>query len=128
MATQPALQCWFMAAERADFVVQCTYNESVMSDKVQKRSRAIPNRSKRINIRASVQQEELILKGAEQRKETLTEFIVEGACAEAEETLADQQVFLLSEERWAAFVAALYRPPRPRPRLQRLFAEPSILE
>ena len=99
-----------------------------MPSRAKKQSRVIPNRSRRINIRASAQEEELIRKGAERRKQTVTDFIVASACAEAEETLADQRVFLLSEERWAAFISALDRPPRPRPGLQRLLTEPSILE
>ncbi len=99
-----------------------------MPRRAQKHSRIAPSRSRRINIRVSAEEEELILRGAERRKQTVTEFIVESACAEAEETLADERQFVLSERRWAAFMAALDRPPRPRPRLQRLLAERSILE
>jgi uncharacterized protein (DUF1778 family) len=99
-----------------------------MPSRAKEHSRVVPNRSRRINIRASEQEEELIRRGAERRKQTVTEFVLASACAEAEETLADQQLFLLSEERWKAFVAALDRPPRSRPRLQRLLAEPSVLE
>jgi uncharacterized protein (DUF1778 family) len=34
----------------------------------------------------------------------------------------------LNAEQWNAFVAALDHPVQPRPRLQRLFAETSVLE
>lgn len=67
-------------------------------------------------------------RAAQELGENLTDFIIRSACAEAELTLADQRRFLLNADQWNAFVAALDRPPQPRPRLHRLFAEPSILE
>lgn len=85
-------------------------------------------RSKRINIRASSQEEELMRRGATQRGKTLTEFIVESACTEAEEILADRSVFLLPSDRWKAFVKALDRPPQVRPKLRKLFAESTVLD
>jgi uncharacterized protein (DUF1778 family) len=80
-------------------------------------------RSGRINLRTSAQQESLIRRGAEQRGETLTEFIVRSACTEAEHALADQKLFILSNTQWRAFTSALDRPPRPKPRLAKLFRE-----
>jgi uncharacterized protein (DUF1778 family) len=81
-----------------------------------------------LNLRASAQQEELMRQGARERGESLTDFIIRSACAEAEQTLADQRRFSLNAEQWNAFVAALDRPARPKPRLRRLFAETSVLE
>ncbi|HWB82801.1 MAG TPA: DUF1778 domain-containing protein [Bryobacteraceae bacterium] len=54
--------------------------------------------------------------------------IIGSVCAEAEMTIADQRRFSLSAGQWKAFVAALDRPVRAKPRLRGLFAEPSILE
>jgi uncharacterized protein (DUF1778 family) len=85
-------------------------------------------RSRRLNLRASAQQEELMRRGARERGESLTDFIIRSACAEAEQALADQRHFSLDAEQWKAFVAALDRPAQPRPRLRRLFAEPSVIE
>jgi uncharacterized protein (DUF1778 family) len=85
-------------------------------------------KSKRINLRASDQQESLLRRGAAERGQTLTDFIVESACREAEETLADQRVFVLPEERWSALMKALDRPAEVHPRMQRLFEEPSAVE
>jgi len=85
-------------------------------------------RTRRLNLRTSPQQEELLRRGAQERGESLTEFIIRCACAEAEQTLADQRHFSLNAEQWNAFVTALDRPVQPRPRLQRLFAEPSVLD
>jgi uncharacterized protein (DUF1778 family) len=46
----------------------------------------------------------------------------------AAETLADRREFRLSAQRYDVFVAALEAAPKSRPRLERLFAEPSVLE
>lgn len=67
-------------------------------------------------------------RGARQNGESLTEFILRSACAEAEQTLADQRHFALTAPQWEAFVAALDRPPQPKPRLRRLFGEPGVLD
>jgi len=66
--------------------------------------------------------------GAQERGESLTDFIVRSACAEAEQMLAEQRRFSLTADQWNAFVAVLDRPAQPKPRLRRLFTEPSVLE
>ena len=85
-------------------------------------------RSRRLNLRTSVQQEELMRRGAQERGESLTDFILRSACAEAEQTIADQRRFSLDADQWNAFVAALDRPAQAKPRLRQLFSEPSVLE
>jgi uncharacterized protein (DUF1778 family) len=67
-------------------------------------------------------------RGAQERGESLTDFIIRSACAEAEQTIADQRRFSLDAEQWNAFVAALDRPVQTKPRLRRLFSELSVLE
>jgi len=67
-------------------------------------------------------------RAAIERGQSLTEFILRSACTEAELALADQRRFVLDDKQWKAFTAALDRPAQPKPRLRRLFAEPSILE
>ena len=84
--------------------------------------------SRRLNLRTAVQQEDLMRRAAGERGESLSSFIIHSACAEAELTLADQRRFALDADQWKAFVAALDRPAQPKPRLRRLFAEPSLLE
>ena len=87
-------------------------------------------RSRRINLRASHSQETLIRAGAKARGVNVTEFILESACTRAEQAIADQTTFTLSPSRWKAFVAALDRPPlpKPKPRLKKLFSEKTALE
>jgi uncharacterized protein (DUF1778 family) len=63
-----------------------------------------------------------------ERGESLTDFVIKSACAEAEQALADQRRFVLNAEQWDAFVAALDRPIQSKPRLQRLSRELSVLE
>ncbi len=67
-------------------------------------------------------------RGAQERGESLTDFVIRSACAEAEQALADQRRFVLDTAQWSAFVAALDCPVQAKPRLRRLFAEPSVLE
>lgn len=112
------------ASNAVGCAVQCTYR---MMKRAAMASKADP-RTKRINVRASAKQENLMRRGAAERGLTLTEFIVETACREAEETLADQRVFVLPHDRWVAFMKALDGPPKAHPRMDRLFAESSIIE
>jgi uncharacterized protein (DUF1778 family) len=67
-------------------------------------------------------------RGAQERGESLTDFIIRSACSEAEHMLADQRRFLLDTDQWNAFVDALDRPAQVKPRLRRLLEEPSVLE
>jgi len=56
----------------------------------------------------------------------VTNFIVRSACEKAEQALSDQTRFVLDHEQWKAFMEALDRPPRSKPRLRRLFTEPHV--
>ena len=86
------------------------------------------NKDRRINLRATSSQESLIRAAADRRGISMTDFVLESACARAEETIADQVHFVLSDKQWKAFNHALERPARVRPRLRKLFTETSILE
>ena len=56
----------------------------------------------------------------------VTDFIMRSACEKAEQALSDQTRFVLDDKQWRAFMAALDRPPRGKPRLRRLFTEPHV--
>jgi len=86
------------------------------------------NKDRRINLRATSIQESLIRAAADKRGISMTDFVLESACTRAEETIADQVHFVLSDKQWKAFNAALERPARIRLRLRKLLTEPSILE
>ena len=79
-------------------------------------------RAKRINLRATDRQERLIRTGAETRGVSLTDFILESACLQAEHLLADKREFMASPKQWQSFLEALDRPARVKPELARLFS------
>ena len=83
------------------------------------------NRSEKLDLRLTPGAKETLQAAARAAKKSLSEFVLEAALSEAEERLADRRVFALDPERWEAFLAALDAPPRRRPRLERLFREPS---
>lgn len=85
-------------------------------------------KDRRINLRATSVQESLIRAAADKRGISMTDFVLESACTRAEETIADQVHFLLSDKQWKAFNEALERPARVLPRLRKLLTEPSILD
>jgi uncharacterized protein (DUF1778 family) len=85
-------------------------------------------KSRRINLRATKRQEELIRTGAENRGVSLTDFILESACLQAEHALAGKNEFVASPKQWREFVEALDRPTQVKTELAQLFAEPSVLE
>jgi uncharacterized protein (DUF1778 family) len=81
-----------------------------------------------LNIRTTPKQEKLIQLGAELRGTSVSAFILESACLQAEHAIADKQASKLNEKSWQAFMRALDRPPQIKPALRKLFSEPSILE
>lgn len=85
-------------------------------------------KTRRLNFRISNSQEELLRRGANATGKSVTEFIVESACAVAESELAEQTEFKLPPEQWRAFLAALDKPPAATPALRRLLTEPSVIE
>lgn len=70
----------------------------------------------------------MIRQGAQERGESLTDFVLRTACAEAKYALTDKAHYTVSPEKWAAFLRALDRPPVLKPQLQKLFSESSVLE
>lgn len=82
----------------------------------------------RLNLRASTQQDALIRKAAESVGRSVTEFVLDSACANAEHVLADQNHFVLDAASWKRFMAALDQPAASKPRLKKLLSEPSVLE
>jgi len=78
-------------------------------------SRARTIRTRRINLRATSRQEKLIRTGAETSGVSLTDFILDSACLQAEHVLAEKREFAVSPKQWKAFLAALDRPARVKP-------------
>jgi uncharacterized protein (DUF1778 family) len=93
-----------------------------------RRARDESAKPERFHIRATPLEASLIKAGAAKRNATLTEYIVDSTCTQAEMDLADQNRFILPPKAWNAFVKALDAPPRIPPGLKRLFARGSVAE
>jgi uncharacterized protein (DUF1778 family) len=85
---------------------------------------AMPEKSMRVAFRVTERQEALIRAGAASRGMTLTDFVLESACAQAELAILDRTVAVLPSAEFDAWVARLDMPPRDMPnasaRLSRL--------
>jgi len=85
-------------------------------------------RSEKLDLRLTPQAKETLHAAARAKGRSVSEFVLESALAHAEEILPDRRQFFLNAEQWEKFLAALDAPPKPRPRLERLLNEPSVLE
>jgi len=68
---------------------------------------AATRRTSAINLRAFPAQRELIDRACATIHKNLTDFILEAACREAEHVLCDRRYFVLDEEAFNAFEAAM---------------------
>lgn len=82
----------------------------------------------RIDLRTSKDTKSFLERCARMKGQNLTDFVLSSAQEKAALILADQREFVLSQNRWDAFVAALDKPVSRRERLARLMSEPSILD
>lgn len=80
---------------------------------------------RRVAVRLTSEQNALIRRAAEVEGTDLTNFTVTATLAHAREVLADRRLFILDDAAWQEFLAVLDRPVTPKPRLERLFSEPS---
>ena len=85
-------------------------------------------KNERIEIRTTTRVKRVLQEAAAARNKTMTEFVLDVAMTEAAEVLADRRLFLLDDEQWETFLAALDAPTKPRPRLESLMREPSVLK
>jgi uncharacterized protein (DUF1778 family) len=85
-------------------------------------------RSEKLDLRLTPTAKQLLYAAAAAERRSVSEFVLHSALSRAEEALADRRFFGLNTTQWEAFLSALDAPPRPLPRLERLFAEPSLFE
>ncbi len=78
--------------------------------------------SPNINIRVKPHTRALIDRAAATTDKTVTEFVLEAACREAEDVLLDRRLFTLNKTSYQAFVAALDAPTQNNPKLQALLS------
>jgi uncharacterized protein (DUF1778 family) len=82
-------------------------------------------RSAKLDLRLTTEAKARLSAAAQERHQSVSQFVLSSALDRADETLADRQHFRLDAERWSAFIAALDMPPRALPRLERLLGEPT---
>lgn len=85
-------------------------------------------RDERLNLRTSAAQMDLLRNAAKAADKTITQFVLDSASAAAEQTLADRRWFVLDDQQWAEFEAALDRPAVAKPRLAALMTAPDPFE
>jgi uncharacterized protein (DUF1778 family) len=85
-------------------------------------------RNEKLDLRLTPSAKRVLQSAALAARRSVSEFVLESALARAEETLPDRRRFGLTAEQWNAFQKALDAPPRPAPRLARLFRKPSVFE
>jgi uncharacterized protein (DUF1778 family) len=66
-----------------------------------------------IQIRASAEAKALLNRAAALRGQSLSEFMLESARRQVEETILDQRAFFLDDDTHARFLAMLDAPPKP---------------
>jgi uncharacterized protein (DUF1778 family) len=89
------------------------------------RKKASTLRSARFGLRASKEQETVLRRAAEASHKSLTEFILDSACAAAEKTLLDQRLFLVTGNQYQDLMDLLAAPARSNPGVRKLFSKPA---
>lgn len=84
--------------------------------------------SPNINIRVKRHIRALIDRAAATRDKTVTEFVLDAACREAEDVLLDRRLFNLDETAYQAFVVALDAPTQQNPKLKKLLSRKPLWE
>ncbi len=85
-------------------------------------------KEERLNLRLSARDNALIKEAAETRGTSVSEFVTQPAVRRARQELADQRHFVMDDETWDRFVAALDRPARLNERLASFLRRPSLLD
>lgn len=90
--------------------------------------RKTERKSSRLGLRASESQRSLLLAASHAEGTTVSDFVLKHATRAAEEVLADRRVFMLSSDAWGQFTAALKRPDKGVPGLDKLMSTPTVLD
>ncbi len=85
-------------------------------------------KEERIEIRLASAEKERIRQAAILSHLNISEFVLRAVRSVADETLASQTRFVLSEDQMNAFYAALDQPAQSIPRLRELLKKPSVFE
>ena len=86
------------------------------------------NRETRFSIRTTQQQKDLIARAAARSNKTISEFVLENVLEAAEALELDDAHFVVSREKYEAFLDALDAPVKNKPNLRRLMTEPGVFD
>lgn len=86
------------------------------------------NRTSSISLRIRGDQRAVIDRAAEVTGTSRTEFMLRASVRQAQDALLDQRLFVLSEQEYDEFVAALDAPAKINPRLQKLMQKKASWE
>ena len=86
------------------------------------------SRSERVDLRMTPSAKQILQRAASAANKTVTDFLLDSGLHAAYATLADRRVFMLSQERWDEFMAALDAPPADNPRLRALLTRKAAWE
>lgn len=78
-----------------------------------------PQRDERIDLRISAELKALLARAASYSGMSLSSFLVSSASKRAKELVAERETLTLTARDWRAFLAALDKPERRRPRLEK---------
>jgi len=81
-----------------------------------------------IQIRATAETKAILTRAASLRGQKLSEFMLESARRQAEDTILEQRVFYLSPKAHEAFLAMLDEPAQSVPELRALLTRPPVWE
>ena len=85
-----------------------------------RRGRSAARKDDVIQIRASAETKAILNRAASLRGQKLSEFMLDSARRQAEETLLDQRIFFLDDRAHEKFLALLDNPPKPSKELRAL--------
>lgn len=89
---------------------------------------AVERRTEKLDLRVTRKAKQRLQAAASASHRTMSDFVLESALAQAEQTLADRRFFTLDAERWTQFHEALDGPARSLPRLKALLSKPGFFD
>ena len=89
---------------------------------------AVERRTEKLDLRVTPKAKQRLQAAASLSHRTMSDFVLESALAQAEQTLADRRFFTLDMERWTHFQEVLDAPVQPLPRLKALLTKPGFFD
>jgi uncharacterized protein (DUF1778 family) len=80
-------------------------------------------RTERLNFRLTAQQSSVIRRAAQIEGKSMSDFVLDAATSAACNAISDQQLFTLDDEEFDRLLAILDAPPKPDPKLRKLFED-----